>query len=210
MFYGSPPNYGSTVPYSFVKKQLEADNINRVRFQQEFMTGEWKAVPDSPPKGFIGKLSKKFNTVLPPERMRDNEFVADLDKKGVQVESTPTAVENGTLLFNWIPLSLGLFFILWTIMRRSSNPLDPDERPPSDSKELRHETLLRPSDSDSSVPTPRQFFPREDAPICCPRCGSVQVHPEKRGWSIWWGFIGSGKIMLTCLRCNHRFSPGAR
>lgn len=58
MFYSSPSNYGSTVPYSFVKQQLEADNIDKVRFQQEFMTGEWKAVPDSPPKGFIGKLSK--------------------------------------------------------------------------------------------------------------------------------------------------------
>jgi len=121
MFYSSPSNYGSTVPYSFVKKQLQADNLDRVRFQQEFMTGEWKAIPESP-KGFTGKLSKKFNTVLPPERMRDNEFVADLDKKGVQVESTPTAVDNGTQLLIWILLPLGLIFILWTIMRRSSDP----------------------------------------------------------------------------------------
>ena len=121
MFYSSPANYGSTVPYSFVKKQLQADNIDRVRFQQEFMTGEWKVIPESP-KGFTGKLSKKFNTVLPPERMRDNEFVADLDKNGVQVESTPTAVDNGTQLLIWILLPLGLVFILWTIMRRSSDP----------------------------------------------------------------------------------------
>jgi len=122
MFYSSPSNYGSTVPYSFVKKQLEANNIDRVRFQQEFMTGEWKVIPPESPKGFTGKLSKKFNTVLPPERMRDNEFVADLDKKGVQVESTPTAVDNGTQLLIWILLPLGLIFILWTIMRRSSDP----------------------------------------------------------------------------------------
>ena len=121
MFYSSPSNYGSTVPYSFVKKQLQADNIERVRFQQEFMTGEWKVIPEAP-KSFTGKLSKKFNTVLPPERMRDNEFVADLDKKEVQVESTPTAVDNGTQLLIWILLPLGLIFILWTIMRRSSDP----------------------------------------------------------------------------------------
>jgi cell division protease FtsH len=121
MFYSSPSNYGSTVPYSFVKKQLQADNIDGVRFQQEFMTGEWRVIPESP-KGFTGKLSKKFNTVLPPERMRDNEFVADLDAKGVQVESTPTAVDNGTQLLIWILLPLGLIFILWTIMRRSSDP----------------------------------------------------------------------------------------
>lgn len=122
MFYSSPSNYGSTVPYSFVKQQLEADNIDKVRFQQEFMTGEWKAVPDSPPKGFIGKLSKKFNTVLPPERMHDNEFMSDLSKRKVQIESTPTAVDNGTQLLIWIFLPLGLVFILWTVMRRSSDP----------------------------------------------------------------------------------------
>ncbi|MEZ6035203.1 MAG: ATP-dependent zinc metalloprotease FtsH [Planctomycetaceae bacterium] len=121
MFYSSPSNYGSTVPYSFVKKQLQANNIDKVRFQQEFMTGEWKEIPDSPP-GFTGKLSKKFNTVLPPENMRDNDFVADLDKNGVQVESTPTAVDNGTQLLIWILLPLVLIFILWTIMRRSSDP----------------------------------------------------------------------------------------
>ena len=122
MFYSSPSNYGSTVPYSFVKKQLQADNIDRVRFQQEFMTGEWKVIPEAPVNFPAGKLSKKFNTVLPPERMRDNEFLADLDKKGVQVESTPTAVDNGTQLLIWILLPLGLIFILWTVMRRSSDP----------------------------------------------------------------------------------------
>ncbi len=122
MFYSSPSNYGSTVPYSFVKKQLEADNILEVRFQQEFMTGEWRVIPKESPKGFTGTLSKKFNTVLPPERMRDNEFVTDLDKNSVQVESTPTAVDNGTQLLIWILLPLGLIFILWTIMRRSSDP----------------------------------------------------------------------------------------
>ena len=122
VFYNSSPvNYGSSVDYSFVKKQLQADNIERVRFQQGYITGEWKVIPESP-KGFIGKLSRKFNTALLPEPMRDNEFVADLDKKGVQVESTPTAVDNGTQLLIWTLLPLGLVFMLWTIMRRSSDP----------------------------------------------------------------------------------------
>ena len=83
VFYNSSPvNYGSSVDYSFVKKQLQNDNIERVRFQQGYITGEWKEIPESP-KGFIGKLSRKFNTALLPEPMRDNEFVSDLDKKGV-------------------------------------------------------------------------------------------------------------------------------
>ena len=122
MFFSSPANHGSTVPYSFVKQQLAANNIDSVRFQGEFMTGEWKAIPIQPPTGFNGKLSKKFNTVLPPERMRDNELVPDLDKHRVQVDNTPTSVDNSTQILIWVLLPLVLIVILWTVMRRSSDP----------------------------------------------------------------------------------------
>ena len=122
MFFSSPANHGSTVPYSFVKQQLAANNIESVRFQGEFMTGEWKAIPIQPTTGFIGKLSKKFNTVLPPERMRDNELVPDLDKHRVQVDNTPTSVDNSTQILIWVLLPLVLIVILWTVMRRSSDP----------------------------------------------------------------------------------------
>ena len=44
--------------------------------------------------------------------------------------------------------------------------------------------------------------------VTCPQCGSTQVHAEKRGWSIMVGFIGSGKIVITCLKCGHKFRPG--
>ena len=44
--------------------------------------------------------------------------------------------------------------------------------------------------------------------VRCPKCGSSKIHAEKRGWSIWIGFIGSGKIVVTCLNCSHRFLPG--
>jgi DNA-directed RNA polymerase subunit RPC12/RpoP len=43
--------------------------------------------------------------------------------------------------------------------------------------------------------------------VKCPKCGSDQVRAQKRGWNIWTGFIGSGKIVLACLNCGHRFSP---
>ena len=122
MFFSSPANHGSTVPYSFVKQQLAANNIDSVRFQGEFMTGEWKVIPIQPRTGFIGKLSKKFNTVLPPERMRDNELVPDLDKHKVQVDNTPTSVDNSTQILIWVLLPLVLIVILWTVMRRSSDP----------------------------------------------------------------------------------------
>jgi predicted RNA-binding Zn-ribbon protein involved in translation (DUF1610 family) len=44
--------------------------------------------------------------------------------------------------------------------------------------------------------------------VMCPKCGSTKLHAEKRGWSIWVGFIGSGKIVVTCIACGHRFRPG--
>jgi len=122
MFFSSPANHGSTVPYSFVKQQLESDNIESVRFQGEFMIGEWRKIPEVSPKGFTGKLSKKFNTVLPPERVRDNELVPDLDKKQVEVDNAPTSVDNGTQILIWVLLPLVLLVILWVVMRRSSDP----------------------------------------------------------------------------------------
>ena len=44
--------------------------------------------------------------------------------------------------------------------------------------------------------------------ICCPQCGSTEYHAGARGFSIVTGFIGSGKTVLTCLRCGHRWKPG--
>ena len=44
--------------------------------------------------------------------------------------------------------------------------------------------------------------------VFCPKCASTQIHAEKRGWSIWSGLIGSGKIRITCLKCGYQFAPG--
>lgn len=42
----------------------------------------------------------------------------------------------------------------------------------------------------------------------CPRCGSSQVHAGNRGWKWTTGFIGSGKVALTCLNCGKKGRPG--
>lgn len=59
--------------------------------------------------------------------------------------------------------------------------------------------------------------------IKCPKCGSTQIHAEKQGFSagkavagaivaggvgLAAGSIGSGKIVITCLKCGHQFKPG--
>ena len=49
---------------------------------------------------------------------------------------------------------------------------------------------------------------KRDDSVRCPECGSTQVHAEKRGWSVMAGLISSGKIVMTCLKCGHRFKPG--
>jgi len=47
----------------------------------------------------------------------------------------------------------------------------------------------------------------KDCPVKCPSCGSEQVHAEKRGWRVTTGFIGSSKVLITCLRCGRKFKP---
>lgn len=44
--------------------------------------------------------------------------------------------------------------------------------------------------------------------ICCPKCGSTKYHAGARGFGLVTGFIGSGKTVLTCLKCGHRWKPG--
>lgn len=40
------------------------------------------------------------------------------------------------------------------------------------------------------------------------KCGSTQLHAEKRGFSLWSGFIGSRKVYVTCLACGRKYRPG--
>jgi len=43
-----------------------------------------------------------------------------------------------------------------------------------------------------------------------PKCGSTQIHADQRGFTIWTGDIGAGKIVITCLKCAYKFKPGQR
>lgn len=47
-----------------------------------------------------------------------------------------------------------------------------------------------------------------DEKIKCPECGSEQITATQKGYGLLTGFIGSGKVMITCLKCGHRFKPG--
>lgn len=46
-----------------------------------------------------------------------------------------------------------------------------------------------------------------ESPVRCPKCGSTQISTGSRGYSMVWGFIGSGKTVNRCARCGHKWEP---
>ena len=59
----------------------------------------------------------------------------------------------------------------------------------------------------------------EDGEVCCPKCKSTQIVANKKGFGLGkaaagglllgpvgllGGIIGSGKIVVTCLKCGHK------
>jgi RNase P subunit RPR2 len=42
----------------------------------------------------------------------------------------------------------------------------------------------------------------------CPKCYSTNLSANKRGWKMTTGFIGSNKVIVTCLKCGNKFKPG--
>lgn len=44
-------------------------------------------------------------------------------------------------------------------------------------------------------------------PLTCPRCGSTAVTTGSRGYSLVWGFTGSGKTVNRCGKCGYSWKP---
>lgn len=52
----------------------------------------------------------------------------------------------------------------------------------------------------------------QSTPVCtglvsCPKCFSTQISTGSRGYSIFWGFIGSGDTVNRCANCGHKWKP---
>lgn len=43
--------------------------------------------------------------------------------------------------------------------------------------------------------------------IKCPKCGSTSITAGSRGYSIVWGFIGSGSTVNRCSNCGYKWKP---
>lgn len=43
--------------------------------------------------------------------------------------------------------------------------------------------------------------------VKCPKCSCTDIGVANRGYSLIWGFIGSGKSMNVCKKCGHKWKP---
>ncbi len=87
-------------------------------------------------------------------------------------------------------------------------PLRPEEleliqefkAPPRDSagSSAKAKEILRTYVPDAFLETPKPE-------ICCPLCGSTEFTILNRGYSVWTGFLGSGKVKRVCNRCKREF-----
>ena len=49
---------------------------------------------------------------------------------------------------------------------------------------------------------------KRNTTVSCPKCGSTSIATINRGYSIVWGFVGSGNPMNVCQKCGYKFKPG--
>lgn len=59
----------------------------------------------------------------------------------------------------------------------------------------------------SKIPEPPREYISEPAQVRCPKCNSTQISTGQRGYSIVWGFIGSGTTANRCANCGHKWRP---
>lgn len=52
---------------------------------------------------------------------------------------------------------------------------------------------------------PDAFAEPKVQPVRCPRCGSTEYTLMNRGYSIFTGFFGSGKVKRVCNKCKREF-----
>lgn len=43
--------------------------------------------------------------------------------------------------------------------------------------------------------------------VHCPKCNCTDIGVANRGYSLIWGFIGSGKSMNVCKKCGYKWKP---
>lgn len=61
---------------------------------------------------------------------------------------------------------------------------------------------------ENSVVSPEEMKKiHANSPVRCPKCKSTSIATTNRGYSLVWGFIGSGKPMNVCQKCGYKWKP---
>ena len=87
-------------------------------------------------------------------------------------------------------------------------------------------SLPTPNTSDSEDDAAPEAVPSATAsPLACPKCRSTQLTANKKGFGLrgaivgglvagpvglLGGFVGAGKVKITCLQCGHSWEAGKR
>jgi cell division protease FtsH len=124
----------SEVSYDFFWKQLQADNISEVTFDNNsLLLGRFKKVPEAPPKpasstedarwdNWFGtskreQLQQNFSVVVPP--IENRELLDTLLQKGVLTKADAPSDSNFIYLVAYLFVPLLLLGGLWLMLRRT-------------------------------------------------------------------------------------------
>lgn len=47
-------------------------------------------------------------------------------------------------------------------------------------------------------------------PVKCPKCNSMSISTNRRGWRFITGLLGANKMINTCQSCGHQWRPGKK
>lgn len=67
--------------------------------------------------------------------------------------------------------------------------------------------ILGSLDSNGEVPKFMTTTKETEHKVKCPKCGCTDIGTANRGFSIIWGFIGSGDTYNICKKCGHKWKP---
>ena len=69
--------------------------------------------------------------------------------------------------------------------------------------------LVKPKDYDPNFNIHKAFEEEQKKLIPkCPKCGSTSITTGSRGYSLFTGFLGSGKTVNRCGNCGYKWEPG--
>ena len=69
--------------------------------------------------------------------------------------------------------------------------------------------LIKPKDYDPNFNIHKAFEEEQKKLIPkCPKCGSTSITTGSRGYSLFTGFLGSGKTVNRCGNCGYKWEPG--